>query len=108
MAQTIEQRAAKYLIDALADVRFNAPAFAHRILDQPSDIQNKFWDVFLCYVYSQSFTYSMGSMNPNLYDVARLSKKIRDFVFSDEYEIESRYPRYGDYELDNLTLFDMT
>jgi hypothetical protein len=106
MAQTPEQKASKYLVDALADSRFNEVAFANRFYDQPYDIQARFWNVLLAYVYNNAHNYELGIFPSDTYTIARLSKKIKDYVFSDEYHV-IKHERYGDYEMENdLTLFD--
>ena len=57
MAQTPEQKAAKYMIDGLADSRFSEIGFAQRITQQPYDIQARFWNVIIGYVYTMAQRY---------------------------------------------------
>lgn len=105
MAQSIEQKAAKHMMDALADSRFNEVGFANRFHDQPYDIHARFWNVILVYIYNNAHNYELGIMG-NLYTINRLCKKIKDLALSDEYNL-IQYERYGDYEMqNNLTLFD--
>jgi hypothetical protein len=108
MAQTPEQKAAKYLIDALADSRFSETGLANRIMDEKYDIQARFWNVLVAYIYSNSLNYELGLFPHDTYTISRLSKKIKDFVFADEYKL-LKNSVYGDYELANdLTEFDTT
>lgn len=104
MAQTPEQKAAKYLIDACADSRFNEVAFANRMTEEKYDIQVRFWNIYVSYIFNNAHNYEYGVFPNETYEISRLSKKIKDYVFSDEPDIP--YPVYGDYEIENLTLFD--
>jgi hypothetical protein len=105
MAQTPEQKAAKYLIDACADSRMNEVALAEAIGRQEHAVQARFFNVLVSYVYQMAYWYEVGDMNRGNYQIARLSKKIKDLAFSDEYNV-IKYERYGDYEMQNLTLFE--
>ena len=106
MAQTPEQKAAKYLIDACADSRFNESALAEALQRQPLEVQSRFWNVIVSYVYQMSHWYEVGHIQKDTYQISRISKKIKDYVLSDEYKYIV-YEKYGDYELEHdLTLFD--
>jgi len=106
MAQTPEQKAAKYLIDACADSRFNEAALAEALQRQPLEVQSRFWNVIVSYVYHMSHWYEVGHIQKDTFEISRLSKKIKDYVFSDEYKYIV-YERYGDHDpRADLTLFD--
>jgi len=105
MAQTPEHKAAKYLIDACADSRFNEVALAEAIGRQEPAVQSRFFNVLVSYIYQKAYWYETGDISNANYEIARLSKKIKDYVFADEYNV-IKYERYGDYEMQNLTLFE--
>jgi hypothetical protein len=110
MAQSLEDKAAKAIINALADLRFNEVGFVNRFHDQPHDIQAKFYNVLVAYVYTMAHNYELGLFPHGTYEISRMCKKIKDLVFSDEYST-IKYAQYGDYEMEggnpDLTLFDM-
>jgi hypothetical protein len=113
-SQLPEQKLLKAITDNCADLRLNEVAVGHGIGNQPYEIQSRWFNIILSYIYSMSHNYEMGLFPNNTYEIARLSKKIKDLAFSDEYTT-SIYSHYGDYEMANglindavnLTLFDI-
>ena len=107
MALTPEDKAAKSLIDACADSRMNEVALAHRMGRQEFDIQARFYNVIISFVYYHAHNYEAGLFPNGTYEIARMCKKIKDLAFSDEYST-TKYEKYGDYEQaeHDLTLFD--
>jgi len=113
-SQLPEQKLLKAITDNCADSRMNEVAVAHGILQQESAIQTRWFNIILGYIYSMAHQYEMGVFARDNYELARLSKKIKDLALEDEFTT-SIYTRYGDYETANglindavnLTLFDM-
>jgi hypothetical protein len=107
MAQTPEQKAAKYLIEALSHSQFNEVAMAHRLGEEHYDVNARFWNVIVSFIYYHAYNYEIGQFPNDTYEIARLCKKIKDLALSDEYTL-TKYALYGDYELHDLTAFDKT
>jgi len=112
-SQLPEQKLLKSITDNCADSRMNEVAVANGMHERPYDIQARFWNILLAYIYTMSYDYESGQFFHNTYEIARQAKKIKDLALSDEYTT-IRYERYGDYEVENglindavnLTLFD--
>jgi len=109
-SQLPEQKLLKSITDNCADLRLNEVAVANGLETQHPDIQKRFFNILIAYIYTMSHNYEIGKLDDGTYDISRLSKKIKDLAFIDEYTT-SHYEKYGDYEmandLINLTLFDM-
>lgn len=112
-SQLPEQKVAKSLTDNCADVRYQAVPVAHHMTRQHSDIQTRFFNTLLAYVYAMAHRYEIGAFNSTTYELVRLCKKIKDYALSDEFTV-SVYSHYGDYEnvqdlndAINLDIFDM-
>lgn len=107
---SLEDKAARVLADACADSRFNEVALAHRMGAQVYDIQARFYNVLVSFIYYHAHNYEYGVFPNGTYEIARMCKKIKDLAYSDEYS-RKRYEVYGDYEqerrYENLTLFDI-
>lgn len=108
-----EQKLLKHLSDNCADSRLNEVAVAHGVGKQPYDIQARFMNIILAYVYSMAHNYELGHFPRGTYEIARLCKKVKDLAFRDEFTT-TKYEFYGDYEMEqgtpplaNLTLFDV-
>ena len=112
-AQLPEQKLSKSIIDNCADSRLLEVAVANRIESEHGDIQARWFNVIIAYIYTMAHNYEIGKFNNNTYEVARLSKKIKDLALSDEFTV-SKYELYGDYEVqneiineaNNLSIFD--
>jgi len=113
-SQLPEQKLLKAITDNCADSRMNEVAVANGLERLDHDIQARWFNIVLAYIYTMSHNYEIGNFPHNTYDISRLSKKMKDLALSDEYTT-IRYERYGDYEMENglinsavnLTLFDM-
>jgi hypothetical protein len=113
-SQLPEQKLLKAITDNCADTRMNEVAVANGVSRQESDIQAKWFNIILSYIYSMAGKYEYGLFTESNYEIARLSKKMKDLALEDEFN-ESIYTRYGDYETRNqvideainLTLFDL-
>lgn len=101
MARTTEDKVAKYLIDGCADSRLNEVALAHTMGRQSYDVQARFWNTLVSYIYFHAHNYEHGLFDEGTYEIARLSKKIKDLAFADErkYSSDPVHERYGDFEL---------
>jgi len=112
-SQLPEQKLLKHLTDTCADSRLNEVAVAHGMGRQPYDIQARWFNIILAYIYSMSHNYELGRFPQDTYEIARLAKKVKDLAFADEFTT-SKYSHYGDYEMANevineainLSLFD--
>jgi len=105
-SQLPEQKLSKSIIDNCADSRLQEVAVAHRIEIEHGDIQSRWFNILIAYIYTMAHNYEIGKFHNNTYEISRLSKKIKDLALSDEYST-STYEFYGDYEVENnLTLFD--
>lgn len=109
-SQLPEQKLLKSITDNCADSRLVEVAVANGIESQHTDIQKRFFNILVAYVYTMAHNYEIGKLGNGTYEISRLSKKIKDLALSDEYST-STYEFYGDYEmannLINLTLFDV-
>ena len=101
-----EQKLLKHLADTCADSRLNEVFVAHAMGRQPQEVQARFYNILVSYIYSMAHYYEIGSFPNDTYDICRVSKKIKDLALSDEYVVE-KYPVYGDYEAVDLTGFDI-
>lgn len=95
-----EQKLLRHLSDNCADSRLNEVAVAHGMGRQPYDIQSRFFNIILSYIYSMSHNYELGRFPNGTYEIARLCKKMKDLAFYDEFTV-SKYSHYGDYEVEN-------
>ena len=107
MALTPEDKAAKAMIDACADSRMNDVALAHRIGREGYDVNARFFNVLISFVYYHARNYEAGLFPNGTYEIASMCKKIKDIVFTPECP-PVKYEKYGDYERDahDLTQFD--
>jgi len=113
-SQLPEQKLSKAIIDNCADSRLHEVEVANRLETEHGDIQSRWFNIILAYIYTMAHNYEIGKFHNDTYEIARLSKKMKDLALSDEYTT-SVYERYGDYEVKNglindavnLTLFDM-
>lgn len=101
-----EQKLLKHLADTCADSRMNEVAVAHGVGNMQYDIQARFHNIIVSYIYSMAHNYEVGRHPNGTYEICRISKKIKDLALSDEYVVE-KYPNYGDYEAVDLTGFDI-
>jgi len=99
-AQLPEQKLIRHITDNCADSRLNEVAVAHAIGRQQYDIQARWFNVILAYVYSMAHNYELGLFPHNTYEIARLCKKVKDLSLSDEFTT-SKYDYYGDYEVEH-------
>lgn len=98
-----EQKLIRHLTDNCADSRLNEVVVAHHMGRQDHDIQARFFNIILAYIYSMAHDYELGIFRTGTYEIARVCKKIKDFALSDEYTT-TKYETYGDYEVaNNLT-----
>jgi hypothetical protein len=112
-SQLPEQKLLKHLADNCADSRLNEVAVAHGMGRQPYDIQARWFNIILAYIYSMSHNYEIGRFPNSTYEITRLAKKMKDLALSDEFTTNV-YEKYGDYEMENdlvdnainLTIFD--
>jgi len=99
-AQTPDQKLVRHITDNCADSRLNEVAVAHAIGRQEYDIQARWFNIILAYIYSMSHNYELGRFPHNTYEISRLSKKIKDLSLRDEFTT-TQYEYYGDYETEN-------
>lgn len=98
-----EQKLIRHLTDNCADSRLNEVAVAHAMGRQVGEVQSRFMNIILAYIYSNAHNYELGMFPHGTYEIARLCKKIKDMALWDEFTT-SKYDRYGDYEMaNNLT-----
>lgn len=95
-----EQKLNRHLTDNCADSRMNEVVVAHHMGRQTGDIQSRFFNIILAYIYSMAHNYEIGSFHQDTYEIARICKKVKDFALSDEFTV-SKYGLYGDYEVEN-------
>jgi hypothetical protein len=109
MAMSIEDKVSKAIIDACADDRLVEVTVGHKIARALYTVQARFWNIIVAYIYTMAYNYEIGHFPHGTYEIARMSKKVKDLCFEDEYTTK-KYERYGDYELSeaemDLTQFD--
>jgi hypothetical protein len=95
-----EQKLSRHLTDNCADSRLNEVAVAHHMGRQQYDVQARFLNILLAYIYSMAHNYELGRWPNGTYEIARVCKKIKDLALSVEYTT-SVYDKYGDYEMEH-------
>lgn len=106
-SQLPEQKLLKHIVDNCADSRLNEVAVAHGIGKQVYDVQARFYNIILSYIYSMAHNYELGLFPNDTYEIARVSKKIKDYALEDEYTT-AHYRQYGDYEAEHDMVHDLT
>lgn len=106
-SQLPEQKLNRHLTDNCADSRLNEVAVANHMSRQSYDIQARFHNILIAYIYTMAHCYEVGMFHHNTYEIARICKKIKDFALYDEYTV-SKYSDYGDYEVANDMVTDLT
>lgn len=78
-------RLAHTLSDKLADSRINEVTVVQEFQDAHPDAHKRFMNIVLSYIYTQAYKYEIGLIPPDLFDLIRLCKKIKDYSLHDEY-----------------------
>lgn len=79
----------KAISQYMGDFRCNEVALAHDISREPYDVQARFLNTALAYIYNHVKSHDVGFTRADLYEIARACKEIYDYGMSGYVEPEA-------------------
>jgi len=72
----------KQAANAMSDCRFNEVIFAHAMADEPYEVQARLMNSVLFYILAHARNYEIGLVQPQLYEISKMCKTIKDYALS--------------------------
>ena len=93
----VTDKLANHLSDKLSDSRIREVALAHKLADEPYDVQARFLNTAIAYLYTMARAEQRGIVRFDLYDIAKLCAGIKEFGLDMMIEPEIYYAETHEY-----------